>query len=191
MKAIWHTEWVRKGLHLATVGIPLTIWFMPRSFWQWPLIIGTIIVVIIELIRFGHPGFGALFRRVLGPYMRRHEQDELMGSTYLTIACLLSAFLLPREIAVAVMGYLILGDGLAGLVGRTWGRIPIGFHKTLEGTVTGFLVNLGVGLLIFRDPVPALVGAAVASAAEYLPIPLDDNLAIPLASGVVLVLSGL
>ena len=183
-------ELIRKSVHLATIFIPLTVWFMPRSFWKWPLILCTLLVLAVELLRFGHPGFGALFRRILGPYMRRHEKRELMGSTYLAAACLMSAFVFPREIAVAAMCYLILGDGLAGLVGSGCGRIKVGFGKTLEGTLSGFAINLLVGLIVFRASEPALLGAATASIVEYLPIPLDDNLAIPLVSGLILGLAG-
>lgn len=179
-------EWARKALHLTTIFIPLAIWFLPPHYWRWPLVALALAVLVLDLARLGDPRLGTFFRQILGPYLRRHEERELLGSTYLALACLLSAFLFPRDIAVAVMGYLILGDGLAGLVGRSWGRLPLAFGKSVEGTLTGLLANLLIGWLVFRAPGPALLGAGVASLAELLPIPLDDNFAIPMFAGAAL-----
>jgi dolichol kinase len=181
-----HSEALRKGIHLTTIGIPLAIWFLPRATWKWPLVIFTVLTIAVDMMRLGHPAFGLFFRRILGRVLRDHEKQDLMGSTYLAVSILLSALILPREIAVAVMGYMILGDGLAGLVGKTWGRINLAFGKSLEGTLTGFLANLLVGWLVFREVEPMLLGACVASASEFLPMPLDDNFAIPLVAGLAL-----
>jgi dolichol kinase len=179
-------EWARKSLHLATICIPLAVYFLPARYWHLPLLLIAALVLLIDLARLGHPRFGTFFGQMLGPYLRRHEKEELLGSTYLTLACVLSAWIFPQHIAVAVMGYLILGDGLAGLVGRSWGRVPLGFGKTLEGTLAGFIANLVVGALVFRSLDAALLGACVASFVEWLPVPLDDNFAIPVVAGVVL-----
>ncbi len=186
MSAGRKTEWARKALHLTTVFIPLAVWFLPPGLWRWPLVALALAVLVLDLARLGDPRFGTFFRQMLGPYLRQHEDRELLGSTYLALACLLSAFLFPKPVAVAVMGYLILGDGLAGLVGRSWGHLSLAFGKTVEGTLAGFAANLLVGVMIFRELGPALLGAGVASLAELLPLPLDDNFAIPIVSGTVL-----
>lgn len=182
-------EWARKAVHLATIGIPLAVYFFDQKYWRWPLLGLAVLVLLVDLARLGDPRFGIFFRQLIGPFMRKHENKELMGSTFLTLACVLSAWIFPRDIAVAVMGYLILGDGLAGLVGKSWGRIGVGFGKTLEGTLAGLIANLVVGALVFRSLDSTLLGACVASGVELLPVPLDDNFAIPIITGVVLRLS--
>ena len=179
-------ELARKAIHLTTVFIPVGVWFLPVEIWRWPLILLTVAVLIVDFARLGHHPFARFFRSLVGPALRHHEERELLGSTYLALSCLLAAILFPKPIAVAAMGYLILGDGLAGLVGRSWGRVPLAFRKTLEGTVTCLLANLLVGILVLRDPQALLLGAAVATAVEFFPLPVDDNLAIPLVSGTVL-----
>ncbi len=179
-------EWARKAIHLTTVFIPLAVWFLPERQWRWPLILLTVAVLVVDFARLGDHRFGRFFRSLVGPALRHHEERELLGSSYLAIACLLAAVLFPKPIAVASMGYLVLGDGLAGLVGRSWGRVPLAFRKTLEGTVTCLMANLLVGILVLRDPQAVLLGAAVGTAVEFLPLPVDDNLAIPLISGTVL-----
>jgi dolichol kinase len=42
--------------------------------------------------------------------------------------------------------------------------------------------------MIFVDPVRALIAAAVGMLVEGIPSPINDNLTIPLASGLVLAL---
>ncbi len=186
MKAGHKTEIIRKAIHMTSVFIPIAVWLLPPHFWRWPLIGFTIIVLFLDIWRFGDPRFGAFFRELLGPYLRRHEAEGLMGSTYLAIACLLSAFIFPRPIAIAVMGYLILGDGIAGLIGKNWGVRSLAFGKTVEGTTAGLLVNVLVGVVVFREAGPALIGALIASLVELLPLPLDDNFSIPIIAGLVL-----
>jgi len=179
-------EGLRKGLHLATVLIPLAVWFLPPAHWRWPLVAVALTALALDFLRLGHPRVGRFVRGLAGQALRRHEHAELAGSSYLALGCLLAAFLFPRPVAVAAMGYLILGDGLAGLVGRTLGRRRLAFGKSVEGTLAGLGANLLVGLLVLPAWPLALLGAVAASAIELLPLPLDDNLAIPLISGTLL-----
>ena len=77
---------------------------------------------------------------------------------------------------------------MAALVGRAIGRVRI-FGKTLEGSLACLVSCLIIGWLI-----PELtwqmtvVGALMATLIELLPIPLDDNLRIPLAAGFAMTL---
>jgi dolichol kinase len=178
-------EAVRKTIHLMTIFIPVMVWFLPERHWRWLLLL-TLAVLIMDFARLGSHRFGRFFRSLLGPSLRHHEERELLGSSYLAISCTVAAFLFPREIAVASMGYLILGDGLAGLVGRSWGRVPLAFGKTLEGTLACLIANLGVGWLVLQDFPAVILGAAVGTLVEFIPLPVDDNLAIPILAGTVL-----
>ncbi len=45
-----------------------------------------------------------------------------------------------------------------------------------------------MGALIFVNPLKALIGAAVGMLVECLPLPLSDNLTVPLASGLAMTL---
>ena len=185
-RAGWQAEGLRKSVHLATVLIPIAVWFLPPRLWRWPLVGMTVCVLALDFLRLGAPRFGRFVRALAGDALRRHERKELSGSSYLALGVLLAALLFPRPVAVAAMGYLILGDGLAGLVGRSFGRRSLAFGKSLEGTLAGLAANLVVGALTVHELPAVLLGAGVASAVELLPLPLDDNLAIPLVSGTVL-----
>ena len=148
----------------------------------------------LDLARIHGHRFGAFFRRFFGEMIRRHEQTQLLGSTYLLLASLLAMDLFPRPIAAAAVGFTVLGDGVAAIVGRAYGRTRF-FGKSLEGAIGGLAACLlWAGYLVWLGLLPwplGLAGALVASLAEILPIPLDDNLGITLFSGYAMRLLGL
>jgi dolichol kinase len=123
--------------------------------------------------------------------VRRHEAKQLLGSTYLLIAAVLTIELFSKEIAVAALGALVLGDTAAALVGKTIGRHRI-LGKTLEGSHACFLVSFVFAWGVVGMPAwLAACGALTATLFELLPIPLDDNFRIPLSAGYVMkLLSG-
>ena len=191
----WLTEAQRKAIHVASIILPLGIlfewlpWPRGRSQWRWFLIALTLGAVTIDLLRIHEHRVGRFFREFFGEMIREHERISLLGSTYLLIAALLAVEIFPRPVAAAALGFTVLGDTFAALVGKAWGRHRF-FHKTLEGAAAGFAACLAwaaflVGLGGLAWPV-AIVGAVAASLVEILPIPLDDNLGITLVSGYVM-----
>jgi HAD superfamily phosphoserine phosphatase-like hydrolase len=101
----------------------------------------------------------------------------------------ISLLIFPAPIRYVAVTTLTLGDGCAHLFGMKLGRTPLSFNKgkNLEGTFFGFLFAF-LGAIIFVDPVRALIAAAVGMLIEALPLPLNDNLTMPLATGLILTL---
>ena len=194
----WVSEAQRKAIHMATIVLPLAMlyewpWARGRGEWRLLLIALTLTAIAIDLLRIHERRAREFFRAFFGELIREHEQWSLLGSTYLLIAALLAIEIFPWPVAVAALGFAILEDGLAALVGRAWGRRRF-FHKSLEGAAGGLVGGLawacylaGMGQL----PWPlAVTGALVASLVEFLPIPLDDNLGVTLFSGYVMKMMG-
>lgn len=101
----------------------------------------------------------------------------------------ISLLIFPAPIRYVAITILTLGDGFAHIFGMKFGRTRLPFNKgkNLEGTTFGFLFAC-LGAIIFVDPIRALIGAAVGMLVEGLPLPINDNLTMPLASGLVLAL---
>jgi len=101
----------------------------------------------------------------------------------------ISLLIFPAPIRYVAITTLTLGDGCAHIFGMKFGRTHLLFNKgkNLEGTLFGFLFAF-LGAMIFVDPTRALIGAAVGMLVEALPLPLNDNLTMPLASGLILTL---
>jgi dolichol kinase len=118
------------------------------------------------------------------------SQSELCQFTfaplYFAIGILLTLVLFPPPANYAAIAVFTLGDSAASLVGRRISKKPMPFNraKTLEGTLAGFSFAL-LAAAIFVDPQIALIGAAVGMLVEYLPLPINDNLLMPLTAGLV------
>ena len=108
---------------------------------------------------------------------------------HFAVGIALSLLIFPETIGYVAITTLTLGDGCAHIFGMKFGRTRITYNKgkNLEGTLFGFLFGF-LGAMIFVDPVKALIAAAVAMLGESLPSPINDNLTIPLAVGLVLAL---
>ena len=119
------------------------------------------------------------------------SQSELSEFTfaplYFAFGILLTLLFIPAPASYAGIAIFTLGDSSASLIGGTLSKKPFLFNKskTLEGTFGGFLFAF-IGGCVFVAPWIALVGAAVGMLVEYLPLPVNDNLLIPLVTGTVL-----
>jgi dolichol kinase len=180
------SELKRKAIHLASLSIPVGYYLSPESWavwWERGLLASVILSLAIEVFRLNHPRTRHVFRHFFGQLLRNHEEASLLGSTYLLIACLLTIHLFAKPVAVLALSFLILGDTMAALIGKSIGRVPL-FGKTLEGSLACFAVCYALTATVPGIPFPVgIVGAAVATVFELLPIPLDDNFRIPLSAG--------
>jgi HAD superfamily phosphoserine phosphatase-like hydrolase len=108
---------------------------------------------------------------------------------YFALGIAISLLIFPEPISYVAITTLTLGDGFAHVFGIKFGRTRIPFNKgkNLEGTLFGFFFAF-LGSLIFVDPILALISATFAMILEALPLPINDNITIPLGVGLLLVL---
>ena len=146
----------------------------------------TVIALIIDVVRLEHRTSKRIFLNLVGILLRKHEFDNFTGATYMMISALMCIGFFPAEIAVASLAFLAIGDTLAALVGIPYGKRKLfNTAKSLEGSLACFIGCFVFGLL-FLGPVVALAGAVTATIAEFSRIPIDDNIKIPIASGLVM-----
>lgn len=178
----------RKAIHFASIIVPLSILYLPLKWVRLVLIVLAVAMLVTDLIKFHHPKIRSYFTEFFGHLIRRHEHVGIMGSTYMIIVSLLVTYLFDRDIAAASLIFLMVGDFMAAMVGKAWGRTKIYGNKTLEGFLGGFLASFLAAWLIVRGIPPQQLAAAalVAMVVEVWPIPVDDNFRIPLLSGLVL-----
>jgi len=186
----------RKAFHImAGMSIPVIyyVFMILDQTWlaTWILLAATLSILAVDIIRLRHQFIKIIFIDFFGPMMRRHEISALTGATYLMISSLVCILIFTDSVAIAAISYLVIGDSLAAVVGRSMGRTKF-FEKSFEGAGAGLLGCLAVGTLIVNLPHAELgylqmaSGALAAIVVEMLPIPLDDNIRIPLASGAVM-----
>ncbi len=132
------------------------------------------------------PIISSITRRAASQY----ELYEIaLAPLYFAFGILLTLLIFPAPASSAAIAMFSLGDSSASIIGATISKRPLPFNraKTLEGSVGGFLFAFLAGL-IFVSPWIALVGAAIAMIIEYMPLPVNDNLMVPLVTGLALTL---
>ncbi len=121
------------------------------------------------------------------------SQSELgefaFAPIYFAVGILLTLLLFPAPASSAAVAIFALGDSTASIIGGTLEGKPLRFNraKTLEGSLGGFFFAFLAGSF-FVSPWIALVGAAIAMTVEYLPLPVNDNILIPVITGLALTL---
>lgn len=145
-------------------------------------LLGSCVVILwlADLARLSSPRLNVLFFRAFPSLASPREAEKPASSSWYVLGIFLALLLFSRERAVAGILVLALADPAASLVGRRWGRRPVG-NGSLEGSATFFGVAC-LALLTLVPPGPALAAAALATVVEVLPWPLDDNLTIPLVT---------
>lgn len=137
-------------------------------------------LLVVDLVRLRVPAWNRLFFRVLAPLASPREADAVASSTWFALSAALVWWLAPGRPAIAALLVLGLADPAASVVGRTWGRRTLG-KGTWEGTAAFVAVALAVLAIVVGLP-EAIAIAAVAAAAEVVPLGLDDNFTVPLST---------
>ncbi len=107
------------------------------------------------------------------------------GAFYFYLSSAVSLFLFPQQIAMLSITVLALGDSLSTAVG-IFGERKIFYNrkKTWEGTLAGFAAAFAVCFLI--NPQLAFFAAFTGMLVESLPLKTDDNLTMPILTGIAL-----
>jgi dolichol kinase len=109
---------------------------------------------------------------------------------FFSLGIMLALLVFPPPVSYSAIAVFTLGDASATLFGKKFGRhvYPYNKGKKVEGTLLGLLMAWLGAWLFIANPFKAFVGAAVGMFVETLPTPVNDNLTIPLFSGLTLLL---
>ena len=186
LPGVMKKEIKRKAFHFLSLVYAAGYFFLERG--TVLEILGTLLAVesCVEFGRFLVPGFNQKLVGIFGGIHREEEVRRASGIFWTLLGSFLTMLLFRRrEVVLCAMGFLVFGDAAAALVGIQFGKHRIFHGKSLEGSLAFFLVSLAVGLFFF-SPLPALVGAFLATLVELIPLPYNDNLWIPLVSALLL-----
>lgn len=176
---------MRKIIHLLTAVIPVVYIFLNRFPMVVSLTILFTIAVIVDLLRLKSKNIGRFFTLHLGELLWEKEHHTLTGATTYAISAFLSVYLFDKWIAIAVLLFLSLGDTAAYFVGYKWGITYLNSEKTIEGSAACLVVCLTVSMILPKPEMIILIsGSVFAALIELFPLGVDDNLALPLISGV-------
>ena len=120
------------------------------------------------------------------------SQSELYGFAaaplFYAAGILFTLLFFPFPASAAAIAIFTLGDSIASIFGGSLGiRLPFNKGKTLEGSLSGFAFAFLAGSL-FVAPWIAAIGAAIAMFVECLPVPINDNVLIPITTATAVAL---
>lgn len=189
--SLTRNELARKVVHVGVGSLAFTLrWLGP--FWGALVALSAVVFNAAILPRVGGKGL-----------WRQGELDvgRSLGIVLypITVLLLILIFWNRLEVAAAVWGILAFGDGMAAVVGMTLGRVKLPWHpeKSWAGTLAFFVFGTLAAAVLLQwtskgayDVGFVLAVAAVSSlfaaVLESLPQGLDDNIGVPLVTGLLM-----
>ena len=146
-----------------------------------------LVVLLIEIARLRFSVLNNYIFTHVGGVIRENEAQKMTGTVPYVLGVGLSLYAYSTPVATAAICFLAFGDVAATTIGERYGKTKIG-GKSLEGTAAFIVASLLIGFLL---PVVGLklaswviiLGAVTAAGIELLPLPLNDNLLIPILAG--------
>lgn len=185
---------LKRGLFhiVAGLSIPIAALFLPRIVLLMSLGVVTFVFLAFELIRFKAPAINRWFLSFFKPLLRETETSRLTGISYMLVASLIAFLVFQRDIAILALCFLAVGDAVAAIVGKQMGKRKL-LGKTVEGDLACFVSCVAIGFIFYYAGLnirllTALVGSAGATVVEAMPLPINDNLTMPLFAGLVMTL---
>lgn len=174
------------ALNGVTVAAILTWWPYSAESALAGLAVVVVGLLAFDLLRLRVPDANRLFFRWFQVLVSPREADAIASSTWYMAGIALAVALAPGAAAVTGTLVLALADPAASYFGRRWGR-----RAFLGGTLEGSAVFLAVALAVLAPRHGLLTALAVAlpvTLLERRSWPLDDNLAVPVATAVLVTL---
>ena len=153
------------------------------------------VFVSVDVIRQQWQPMNRIVVKILGPFMREHERNQLAGTTYLILGTFLIVWWFPRPIVAMSLLFLAVADPLASFVGILYGKDKLVGAKSLQGTLAAFaactliafLYLLLNDLMTERLLMVSLLAGLCGALSELLPIGrLDDNFTFPIVNACLL-----
>ncbi|HEV7764857.1 MAG TPA: DUF92 domain-containing protein [Thermoanaerobaculia bacterium] len=180
-------ELLRKSLHIAFgLGAFALKWL------NWEVAAGVCVVAILSN--------RMLLHRLVGRGVARDERGYDAGIVLYPVAVLLLVLVFRHQLHFAAIGWALLafGDGVATLAGKALpsARLPWNREKSWAGFLAFVLVGGAMTFAVayfldYREPYVILIATIAAAIAESLPLGIDDNLTVPFAAAVVLIIASI
>ncbi|HEY9204479.1 MAG TPA: hypothetical protein VIO58_01050 [Candidatus Methanoperedens sp.] len=196
----------RKAIHISGSLMPIAYYFVSRETALAVLFLVNAILLLVEWLRLK----GKI--RFPSSLLRPHENKQVAAYIYFQMAALVSILIFDKTVAIAALLMLAIGDTASGLAGAVikGGNIRNCIardtnFKPLPIMAVMFAACILIGIVLLNLP-PApdmnplsfnvyMAGAAGATLGDAIPLriqgrPVDDNLIIPILSGLFMSLAG-
>lgn len=181
----------RTVMRPVAVVLPIAYFYFDKSVLLW--VIGGLCLpfLIMDLIRLASGKINIFFFDKIKFIYKSREKKRFSSITLFFLSMFLTILLFDKSIAIVAICFLIFGDLFAKFFGLEYGKIKIFGNKTLEGSIGHFVACFLVAFILSGYvglPFSLLAVAAIfASLIEALPLGVNDNFTVSLASSLFLV----
>lgn len=189
----WHIAWGLLGA--------LIIHFskQPQNTVALSLLFLASVVGLFEFLRLKNPSLNHFVQKHLHYFMREHEKEKMTGIFFYLLGAGLSLLFFTHRIASISIFFLIFADPLSSIVGVLYGKKKITPTKSLEGSLSAFFIcltitiiclslwekSLNLNMILFT-----LFAGFFGALGEFSSTwGIDDNLSIPVLSGIGMTLT--
>jgi dolichol kinase len=151
----------------------------------------------VDFKRFKNEKLNKKFEKYFGPLLRKSERLSFSGLPFYALGAGISCFAFTEQVATLSILFLIFADPMASIFGVYYGRDRLFPNKTLQGTIAAFITCFVVtiiylniiqvesnNIIIFTFFV-SIFGALSELLSAFN---IDDNLTIPIVSGIAIAL---
>ena len=199
------SELKRKALHLTGLTVPIIYLLYGRTVTIRFVLFFFVLFLILEPFRIVEELRDKVKRRLhlymneeivshiekeIDSLAREEEKKRIAAHIYFTAAALIVLYFFPAEIAIGAITVATLGDAMAAIIGKPFGKHRFKNGKSLEGSLAFFITALLI-LVPLIDLPHGIVGALAGTLVEFHGLPPDDNFSNQLIIALVLYAFGI
>jgi phytol kinase len=180
-------DFVREAIHASGFFVPIVASLISKPIAALLICVVIALYLVSELARLDGKSLPVISAITRHAASQTEMFDFAAAPLYFAVGILATLLLFPVPASSAAIAMFALGDSTASIFGGIIPKTPLPLNKskTLEGSLAGFFFAF-LGGSFFISPALALIGAAVAMGIEFLPLPVNDNILIPLVTGLTM-----
>ncbi len=180
---------IREAIHMGSYSIPFICYLfsVDRIAIAMIIVFCTILFFVSELLRLSDIRFPIISLITESAVTGEERWEFALSPVFFALSIAISLTFVSPEIGYTAITVLTLGDGTARFVGKKWGThaIPYNRVKKIEGTIAGIGVA-SLASVIFTSPVNAVIVSSTCMLIETFPLPINDNIMIPLTAWITM-----
>jgi dolichol kinase len=175
----------------AGIVFPIVYYFSPNKIIVEMLILYLLgIMTTLEAMRYISPNLW----RTLAEHSKgilKVKEGMITGTTALLISNAIVIAFFNKWVAIVSLVYMLFGDAASAIIGTKYGKVKMG-EKTLEGSLAFFITTMVIALIFSQwigiriHLIVLIFGAIAATVTEALPIEINDNLTVAIASAIIM-----
>jgi len=149
------------------------------------------IMTVIEILRKLSPGAYQVMVEHSGGILKENP-GKIMGTTAYLLSVIILVLAFNKLVVIYALAFTIFGDAASTLIGKRFGTRRFWSGKSIEGLVGFIISTFIIGALL--NLIPSLSigikkiiwGSIFSGIVEFLPLYVDDNLSVPVLTGIFL-----